>query len=516
MNFPRSSGVLLHPTSLPGRYGIGELGREAFEFLDFLKAAGQSLWQVLPISPTGYADSPYQSFSSFAGNPLLISLDKMAGEGLLDAHTLAGAPHFPAGRVDFGTVIPFKKARLREAARNFFSHSAAAEREAFEIFRQNNSSWLPDFALFMAAKDAHEGAVWSEWEPSLAQRRPDAIAAWREDLALPIAQHEFFQYEFFRQWSQLKWRCGELGIQLMGDVPIYVAHDSADVWAHPEFFSLDAKCRPQAVAGVPPDYFSATGQLWGNPVYRWDRLAADGYKWWIERMRAAFSLYDIVRLDHFRGFEAFWEIPAGETTAIHGHWVKGPGAEFFTVLREALGERPIVAENLGVITPEVESLRQQFGMPGMAIAQFAFGKDMRAPAFRPHNYIRDLVVYTGTHDNDTICGWWHSGAEGSTRTEEEVQHEKDATAAYFGVSRRLLDEEVNWIFIRQVMMTIASTVIFPVQDLLGLGGEARMNLPGTTNGNWQWRMHPGALTARLAGKLKELVRLYDRGGQPQG
>ena len=333
---------------------------------------------------------------------------------------------------------------------------------------------------------------------------------WREELSAQIALHEFYQFEFFRQWSALKWRCGELGIRLMGDTPIYVAHDSADVWSNPRFFELDKAGRPALVAGVPPDYFSATGQLWGNPVYRWDVLKADGYQWWIERLRAAFKLYDILRLDHFRGFEAYWAVPAGEATAINGKWVEGPGEEFFAAIEAALGPLPIVAENLGVITEEVENLRQRFGFPGMAIAQFAFSTDLRAPTFRPHNYIRDLVVYTGTHDNDTMCGWWRSGVEGSTRTLAEVEAEKNATASYFGVTRAQLDDNVNWIFIRQVMLSVASTVIFPAQDLLGLGSEARMNLPGTTSGNWRWRLKSGALDAKLAKRLREFTRLYDR------
>jgi len=510
MNFPRSSGVLLHPASLPGPYGMGDLGREAFAFADYLKSAGQSLWQVLPLNPTGYGDSPYQCFSSFAGNPLLISLDKLVEDGLLDRAALATPPDFDESRIDYGAVIEYKSSRLKEAGRNFFARANAAERDAFEKFRMDNAAWLADYALFMAAKEAHDGRVWTEWEPALAQRQPKALVAWREELAAQIALHEFYQFEFFRQWSALKWRCGELGIRLMGDTPIYVAHDSADVWSNPRFFELDKAGRPALVAGVPPDYFSATGQLWGNPVYRWDVLKADGYQWWIERLRAAFKLYDILRLDHFRGFEAYWAVPAGEPTAINGQWVEGPGEEFFAAIEAKLGPLPIVAENLGVITEEVENLRRRFGFPGMAIAQFAFSTDLRAPTFRPHNYIRDLVVYTGTHDNDTMCGWWRSGVEGSTRTLEEVEAEKNATASYFGVTRAQLDDNVNWIFIRQVMLSVASTVIFPAQDLLGLGSEARMNLPGTTSGNWRWRLKSGALDAKLAERLREFTRLYDR------
>lgn len=506
----RAAGILLHPTSFYGRYGIGELGTEAFEFIDFLHAAGQKLWQVLPLNPTGYGDSPYQCFSAFAGNPLLISLDLLAEEGVLDRDELKHAPRFCDCEVDFGAVIPYKYDRLRAAAKAFFRDASAAQHAELDRFRKKQQCWLPDFALFMAAKQAHSGVSWTEWDPALAARKPEALAQWRERLATEIANHEYWQFEFFRQWKSIQRRCAERGIHIMGDAPIYVAHDSADVWAKPQFFWLDEAGHPLKVAGVPPDYFSATGQLWGNPIYRWDLMHDTGYQWWIDRLRAVFSRFEMVRLDHFRGFEAYWEIPAGEPTAVNGRWVKGPERELFTALQNALGRLPIVAENLGVITPEVEGLRKEFGFPGMAIAQFAFSKDEQAPSFRPHNYVRELVAYTGGHDNDTMCGWWRAGIEDSTRTEAELLKEKNDTAAYFGVTREQLDHEVNWIFIRAVYQSVANTVLVPMQDVLGLGVEARMNLPGSMGRNWKWRMRPGSLKPGLAQRLKEFTRIYDR------
>jgi 4-alpha-glucanotransferase len=510
MKFPRAAGILLHPTSLHGPYGIGELGPCAFEFIDFLSAAGQKLWQVLPLNPTGYGDSPYQCFSAFAGNPLLISLDLLADEGVLTRAQIVPPSDFDDSLVNFGAVIPWKFQRLREAAHSFFNDAAAALRAEFDEFRASQSSWLPDFALFMAAKDAHGGVMWTEWDPALAARKPAALAAWRTRLADEIANHEYWQFEFSRQWGTIHRRCAERGIRIMGDIPIYVAHDSADVWVAPHLFWLDESGHPLKVAGVPPDYFSSTGQLWGNPIYRWDLMHDTGYSWWVERFRACFSTYDMVRLDHFRGFEAYWEIPANEPTAVNGTWVKAPGRELLCTLQKALGALPIVAENLGVITPKVEGLRLEFGFPGMAIAQFAFSKDAQAPSFRPHNYARELVAYTGGHDNDTMCGWWRAGIEDSTRTELELLKEKSDTAAYFGVRREQLDREVNWVFIRAVYQSVADTVLVPMQDVLGLGTEARMNLPGSMGKNWKWRMRGGSLRPELAARLREFARIYDR------
>ena len=481
---------------------MGDLGPEAYRFIDFLAAAGQRIWQVLPLGPTGYGDSPYQLFSAFAGNPLLISLERLAEEGLLAPEELAGSPQFPADVVDFGPVIRCKSALLRTA------HSRFTGSPEFDAFRREKAAWLDDYALFMALKAAHGGeAIWSRWEPEIAARRPAAMAAWRTRLRAEIAFVEFTQYQFARQWRGLHDYARERGIGIMGDLPIYVAHDSADVWSHPDLFQLDPVGDPAVISGVPPDYFSATGQLWGNPIYRWDAMAETGFRWWIERMRAALTQVDMVRLDHFRGLEAYWEVPAGETTARNGRWVKGPGAALFTALENALGELPIVAENLGVITPEVEAIRTQFGFPGMAILQFAFGKDPQAPDFKPHNYPRDRVAYTGTHDNDTTVGWWSSeGAGDSTRTSGDVAQERAFTRKYLATDGR----EIHWVFIRTLMASVANTVLFPLQDVLGLGSEARMNTPAVPSGNWRWRYRAEMLTPAIAQRLKEMVATYDR------
>jgi 4-alpha-glucanotransferase len=503
MRFPRSSGILLHPTSLPGRYGIGDLGPEAHCFAEFLASAGQKLWQVLPLGPTGYGDSPYQLFSAFAGNPLLISLDELIRRGLLAESDIAPLPPFPEECVDFSEVIRFKWRALRAAYRGFNSDCGE-----FTAFCGRNSWWLEDYALFMALKHASGGeSVWTTWEPPIASRQSGAMAEARDRLRHEIGFHKFTQVEFFRQWAALQNYCHERGIRIMGDVPIYVAHDSAEVWARPELFELDRNGEPIEVAGVPPDYFSEVGQLWGNPIYRWDRMADSGYEWWIARMRAALASLDVVRLDHFRGFEAYWEVPATQRNAIHGRWVKGPGAALFEALRKALGELPLVAENLGVITPEVEGLRKQFGFPGMAILQFAFGTDPQGPDFRPHNYSRDLVAYTGTHDNDTTVGWWSSsGAGHSTRTLADVCQEREFAQRYLAAGGR----EIHWVFIGALMASVADTIIVPLQDVLGLGSAARMNTPATPSGNWRWRYRSSMLTDRHAGRLSEMAATYDR------
>ncbi len=510
MIFPRSAGILLHPTSLPGAYGIGELGQEALRFCSYLYDSGIRIWQVLPLNPTGYGDSPYQALSAFAGNPLLISLEMLIAEGWLDHDALQSRPSFPPNRADFSTVIPWKFSLLRKAASKFFECAMSEAIADYGKFVEENRGWLDDYALFMAAKDAHQGKVWTEWDADLAARDDSALARWKETLSSEIAAYKFWQFEFFRQWHAIRQECERRGIRIMGDIPIYAAHDSADVWAHPEMFWLDEKGSPLKVSGVPPDYFSATGQLWGNPLYRWDAMKEDGYNWWIERVRASLKMFDMVRLDHFRGFEAYWEIPAGEPTAMHGKWVKGPGAELFQVLTDKLGPLPIVAENLGVITSEVEAIRIQFGYPGMAILQFAFSTDPQAPTFRPHNYEQQLVAYTGGHDNDTMFGWWRSGVAQSTRTQADVKKEYADAQNYLGVSAAQLDHEVNWIFIREVMKSVANTVLFPMQDVLGLGSEARMNTPGTLGGNWTWRLGDGDLRKEDQCRLKLFTEIYDR------
>ncbi|MGB8888344.1 MAG: 4-alpha-glucanotransferase [Candidatus Korobacteraceae bacterium] len=506
MTFPRASGILLHPTSLPGPYGIGELGPEAHDFADFLHASGQRIWQVLPLGPTGYGDSPYQCFSAFAGNPLLISIDRLVEHGYLDARDLADQPAFTADEVDFGAVLAWKLPLLRKAFLTF-ARDANADREAFKAFCERHSSWLGEFALFIALKEAHDLANWTEWAPDLALRQPAALEQARNDLHEDIECNKFIQFIFERQWCDLKAHCTRNDIRIMGDLPIYVAFDSADVWANRQLFELDEQGRPRVVAGVPPDYFSATGQLWGNPIYCWDAHAKGGYAWWIARFRRALEMLDLIRLDHFRGFEAYYEIPAGEVTAVNGAWVKGPGAAFFEALRQALGSLPIVAENLGVITPQVEALREQFGFPGMAILQFAFGNDPQAPNFRPHNYPHHLVAYTGTHDNDTVVGWWNSrpGA-GSIRTAADVEKELTYARRYLNTD----GSDINWVMIRTLMASVADTVLFPLQDVLGVGSKGRMNLPGSSSGNWRWRFRDDKLTPAISTRLKEWAETYER------
>ncbi len=507
MKLTRSSGLLLHPTSLPARHGIGDFGPGAYQFADFLSETGQRVWQILPLGPTGYADSPYQCFSAFAGNPLLVSLEALAKEGYLFPEDLANAPSFAAHEVDYGAVISFKLRMLERSYRRFKKQASPAERDLFAAFCSRNASWLDGYALFMAVKESNGGAVWTRWDPPIAMRRARPLARKAMELREEVETRKFGQYVFFEQWGALKRYCNERNIRLMGDIPIFVAHDSADVWLNRELFQLDAEGSPSVVAGVPPDYFSATGQLWGNPLYRWNAISETGYRWWIERFRSAFALLDIVRLDHFRGFEAHWEIPARAETAIHGRWVKGPGAEFFEALQQAIGELSIVAENLGVITPEVEQLKEQFGFPGMAVLQFAFGTDPQADDFKPHNYSRHLVVYTGTHDNDTTVGWWTSGGKGdSTRSPEDIRMERERALKYLGCDGR----EMNWAFIRAVLASVADLAVIPLQDVLGLGSEARMNLPGRPGGNWRWRFTQDMLRDELGERLKALTTTYDR------
>ena len=495
MHFPRSAGVLLHPTSLPGHFGIGEIGESAFRFIDFLEASGQTLWQILPLGPTGYGDSPYACFSASAGNPLLINLSWLEAEGDIDHEDLAQAPPFPDDHVAFGHVISFKTAVLHRAARNFRKQDGGERKEDFERFCEENKSWLDDFALFMALKEAHGGAAWNTWEWELASRQAAALAAWQERLDEGIFAHRYFQYRFARQWRELKRYANNKGIQIIGDVPIFVAYDSADVWANPELFKLDGNRLPTVVAGVPPDYFSKTGQLWGNPIYRWDRMKALNYNWWLERLRQTLKTVDIIRLDHFRGFEAYWEVKAGEPNAVKGEWAKGPGYDFFKTIEESLGELPIIAEDLGFITPEVIALRDSFDLPGMKILQFAFTSDASNP-YLPHNYGNNVVAYTGTHDNETTMGWYQSRGD----------IERQAFHTYLGPT----GEPVNWGLIRMAYQSVANIVIVPLQDILGLGNEARMNTPGTFGENWAWRFKKEDLLQQYRDKLLKLARTYGR------
>jgi 4-alpha-glucanotransferase len=502
----RASGLLLHPTSLPGRHGIGTLGEEAHRFASWLAEAGQRVWQVLPLGPTGYGDSPYQCFSAFGGNPLLVDLPALVADGLLSEADLADAPAFDDGRVDYGAVMAFKLPLLDRAAERFARSAPPGERASCAAFCRLNAGWLDDVAHFLALKSANDGRPWTTWDRALVARDPGALARSRVELAREIESRTLTQYFFFRQWQALRERCRALEVQLMGDVPIFVAHDSADVWARPDLFDLDADGAPRVQAGVPPDYFSETGQLWGNPIYRWGVMAREGFAWWIARLRSAFALFDRVRLDHFRGFEAHWEVPGGDDTAAGGAWVKGPGPALFDALVRALGPLEVVAENLGVITPEVEALRERYGFPGMAVLQFAFGSDPQANSFVPHNLTRDVVVYTGTHDNDTTAGWWTAGVGDTTRTEEDVRAEREFARDYL----RSDGTEIHWDFIRAALGSVADTAIVPLQDVLGLGSEARMNVPAREQGNWVWRFRAEDLTDERRARLRGLTEMFGR------
>ena len=503
MNFPRASGILLHPTSLPGGFGVGDFGPEAYKFVDFLVSAGQRLWQVLPLGPTGYGDSPYACYSGFAGNTLLISPERLVDEGLLDGDL---KPDLNADRVDFGKAHRIKAELLERAYQSYTKTTNTTLRSAFESFAQRETRWLDDYALFRALKDAHNGVAWNEWEPALARRTPAALERAREELHEEIEAQMFYQFLFFEQWFALKSYANEHGVKIVGDLPIFVAQDSADVWTNPDQFKLDKNGRPLVVAGVPPDYFSSTGQLWGNPLYNWERMEADGFKWWIERVRATLKVVDVARVDHFRGFAACWEIPGGDKTAERGQWVEAPGRELFTAIRKTLGQLPIIAEDLGVITPDVVALRDDFGFPGMRILQFGFGGDTKNIDL-PHNYVANVVAYTGTHDNDTTVGWFESVAgEGSTRTAKQIERERQFCLDYLNSD----GEEIHWDFVRAVLASVANTAIVPLQDVLGLGTEARMNLPNSTEGNWSWRYRAGALTDAIAARLKQLTTLYGR------
>jgi len=496
----RTSGLLLHPTSLPSPHGIGDLGPSARQFIDFLAAAGQGLWQMLPLGPTGYRDSPYQCLSAFAGNALLISPDELLRLGWLQDSDLEGRPDFPQEQVDFGSVAPWKSRLLESAWMGFVERASEGDRAWYAHFCEREAFWLDDYALYHALKTQHELRPWTDWEPALAQRDPVALAEWSERHRDAIELQRFIQYVFHRQWSALRDYARARGVRLIGDIPIFVAHDSSEVWTHPEWFELDERGNPTVIAGVPPDYFSTTGQRWGNPLYRWPVLAADGYRFWVERLRRALELVDLVRIDHFRGFAGYWEIPASEETAINGRWVPGPGLELFQALKSALGENlPLIAEDLGVITPDVESLRDTLGLPGMAVLQFGF-EDLEdgfgGSYFLPHHHRRQLAVYTGTHDNNTLLGWW------SERTEPL----RAQVLAYLNSDGRA----VNWDCIRVALGSVADLAIFPMQDVLDLGSEACMNRPGTTEGNWVWRYRADQLDPAVAERLLRLSRLYGR------
>jgi len=495
----RASGILLHITSLPSRGGVGDFGPAAYVFADFLAAAHQRVWQVLPLSPTGYGNSPYAALSAFAGNPLLISLEMLAGDGWLEDSDLALLPA-PQAKADFVSATRIKLPLLEKAAKTFLDRAGDTDRAKLQQFREQSRFWLDDYAEYTVLQRKHDGASWHHWPHSLAFRESDAMQQWRSSHAVALQVECVIQYFFQQQWQALRTYCAERGIRMMGDVAIFVNYDSADVWTHPEIFQLDEDRQPLRVAGVPPDYFSETGQRWGNPLYHWDALRKEKFSWWVERTRRSMELYDLIRLDHFRGFEAYWSIPADEPTAVNGEWVEAPGAELFTRLREVFGELPFLAEDLGVITPEVDALREQFGFPCMRVLQFGFG-GRGAHTHLPHRFTPQTVVYTGTHDNDTTLGWWRSGAG---------EQEKIELQSYLQEIRS--EGEIIWAMVRAAARSVAKLCIFPMQDLLWLGSEARMNTPAQADGNWQWRMHPSGPHPDVTQQLARLMETTDRDG----
>jgi 4-alpha-glucanotransferase len=497
MEFERASGVLCHPTSFPGRFGVGDLGKGAWDFVDWLAAAGQRLWQVLPLGPTGYGDSPYQCFSAFAGNPLLISPEGLAWSGLLPHEALADAPAFPQDHVDYGWVIQHKHGLLRRSHEHFKAHASDDQRKGYAWFQEQNANWLPDFALFMALKRHFGGGSWHDWPREIRLRRPEPLGELSRQLADDVNYETYLQWVFFEQWGALKRHANEQDIRIVGDVPIFVAEDSADVWANPEQFRLDAEGNPTVVAGVPPDLFSATGQRWGNPHYNWDIMRQDGYRWWIARIRQTLRFVDLVRIDHFRGFVASWEIPADEPTAVKGKWVKAPGRELFETVEKELGKLPIIAEDLGIITKAVDALRMEFGFPGMKILQFAFGMEFNSK-YLPYNYETNCIVYPGTHDNNTTAGYW--------REPERTEIEKRNILRYTGTDGR----DIAWDFIRLAWYSTANQAVAVLQDVMSLGQEARMNFPSRAGGNWQWRYTEPMLTPALAARLYDFTETYGR------
>jgi 4-alpha-glucanotransferase len=494
----RGSGVLLHLTSLPSAFGIGDLGPAAYEFADFLADSEQKYWQILPLNPINSVSghSPYHSFSAFAFNPLLISPDLMATEGWLDRTDMEPLLNFRRERIGFDRVLMFRKNIFDLAFRRF---EKIQERSGFKNFCEKNVSWLEDYALFMALKSRFGGKPWTEWPRDVRNRHPGSLKILKAELQKEMEKAEWLQFLFQKQWIALKEYCNRKGIFIFGDIPIYVVHDSVDVWSHPELFKLDANNKPFVVAGVPPDYFSRTGQLWGNPIYRWDVLKETGYEWWIERLKHNFRLFDLVRIDHFRGFVGYWEVPAGERTAINGKWVEAPAMDFFNAISQKFPSLPIVAEDLGTITPDVKEVMGRFGIPGMKILLFAFGEDNPNHPYLPHTYHKNCLVYTGTHDNNTVKGWFET---------EASPEDRKRLFDYLGL--RLTAEEVSWELIKLGSMSSADVLIVPLQDILSLGEEARMNRPGRQKGNWRWRYLPGQLTPTLSKKLAGLTKISGR------
>lgn len=528
MNFQRSSGILLHPSSLPSKFGIGDFGPNAYKFVDFLEKAGQHLWQVLPLGPTSFGDSPYQSFSTFAGNTLFISPEVLCQKGYLEERDVELAPIFSCKKTDYGNAIPFKKGLFEKAHRRFQKKAFTADQVEFQKFCEKNSFWLDDYALFASLKDyfiaerqeagfsneffAFEertsrklsknlqkdyyfGAVWNTWPEELVNREYGALEKWKRKLATAIDRYKFLQFEFFCQWEALKQYANEKNIKIIGDVPIFVAYDSADTWANPKNYYIDEKGFPTVVAGVPPDYFSETGQLWGNPLYCWEEHEKTGYKWWIDRIRCTLNMVDILRIDHFRGFESYWAVPFGDRDATKGEWRKGPAEKLFKAVEKELGDLPIIAEDLGIITDDVRQLRKNLGFAGMRILQFAFNDDSKNE-YLPHNYEPNTVVYTGTHDNDTTIGWYTNGTE----------HEKDHVRRYMNIS----GENIAWDMIRLAMSSSAVLAVFPIQDVLRLDGSHRMNIPSTSSSNWQFRFELSQLNDDDANGLRYLSELFNR------
>jgi 4-alpha-glucanotransferase len=495
MRFERAAGILLHPTSLPGRFGIGDLGPEAFNFVDFLVSAGQNVWQVFPLGPTGYGDSPYQCFSAFAGNPLLISPDKLNKEGLLSAEDISNIPRHDPHKVDFGSIIDYKYSLLKKAYTSFKESKPGKD---YDKFIEDNSDWLDDYALFMAAKEYHGGGTWTGWDKDLVVRKPEAIKEWTKKLEDEINFRRFIQFIFFKQWMELRKYANSKGVKIIGDMPIFIAYDSADLWQHKDLFSVDKTGKLESVAGVPPDYFSETGQLWGNPLFKWKEMEKDDFEWWRRRIAKLLQLVDIIRIDHFRGFDAYWEIPGNSKTAVKGKWIKAPGQKFFSILIKYLGELPIIAEDLGVITKSVRELRDSFNFPGMKILQFAFGTKMETK-FLPHNLVPNSLIMTGSHDNDTTRAYFEKARNQKNDIFEHTQKYLD----YYG-------DDIVFELIRTAYRSVCDLAIIPMQDILNLGGEARMNFPGKLGGNWTWRFTWDMVPYGTAERYKEIAVLYER------
>jgi 4-alpha-glucanotransferase len=495
MPFPRASGILLHPTSLPSRGGIGDFGPAAYTFTDFLASARQGVWQVLPLGPLGFGSSPYSSTSAFAGNPLLISLERLADRGWIVPSKIEALP-VAVDPVDYQHIFTAKVPLLFEAGRNFLRSAPAGPRFRFDLFCEQNRWWLDDFVLFDGLRSRFHLESWNHWPTELARRDPAALDNARAEMGDDLQVRRVVQFFFNEQWQALRAYCAQHSIRVAGDIAIFVDYDSADVWTNQHLFRLSPDLQPEVIAGVPPDFFSKTGQRWGNPLYCWDVMRAQNYSWWVDRLRWATHNYDYIRLDHFRGFSQFWEIPAAEETAVNGHWVDGPKDDLFVKLREVLGGLPFFAEDLGYITPDVHALRERLNIPGMAVLQFGFG-DAGAHIHLPHTFTSDKVVYTGTHDNDTILGWWESGAS---------EHERNHAQTYLG----RCEEGMNWAMIRAALNSVASLCVVPLQDVLGLGSEARMNVPSRETGNWRWRFQAGMLRPELAKKLAGLAEVADR------